>query len=442
MIDEKPAEEQVSQRFGYKPMLIPHPGRTTPVELEEYRSEGGYQGWEKAVRQMSPKDVVEEVKASGLRGRGGAGFPAGVKWGFVPDIPGPKYMVCNADESEPGTFKDREIMEIEPHMLVEGVAIGSYAIGGEEAFIYIRGEYTVAADRLEAAIAEAEKAGLLGENVLGTSIRSKVHVFRGAGAYICGEETALLESLEGRRPMPRSRPPFPAVEGLYRRPTCVNNAETLSNVPHIIRNGQEWYNTIGVPPRNTGPKIFCVSGRVNKPGNYELPLGSVTFRELIEEYAGGTINGRPIKGVLPAGISAPIATADKLDTKLDYDSVAAAGTMLGSASLIVLDDTVPLAWAATRMTEFFRKESCGKCTPCREGTQWLHKTLTRIQNGGGREEDLDLLLSVSSEIGGKVLCALGDFATSPVVATIRNFRDEYVDHIRSGRSYEKGWIPA
>jgi NADH-quinone oxidoreductase subunit F len=442
MIDEKAPEEKTEfVRPDYTPILIPHPGRTTPVELEEYKSEGGYQGWEKAVKEMSPKDVVEEVKASGLRGRGGAGFPAGVKWGFVPDIPGPKYMVCNADESEPGTFKDREIMEIEPHMLIEGVAIGSYAIGGEEAFIYIRGEYTVAADRLEAAIEEATKAGILGENVYGKGVRSKIHVFRGAGAYICGEETALLESLEGRRPMPRPRPPFPAVEGLYRRPTCVNNAETLANVPHILRNGQEWYNTIGAPPRNTGPKIFCVSGRVNRPGNYELPLGSVTFRELIEHYAGGVIDGRPIKGVLPAGISAPIATGAQLDTKLDYDSVAAAGSILGSASFIVLDDTVPIPWAAARMVEFFRNESCGKCTPCREGTQWLHKTLVRIQDGGGREEDLDLLLSVSSEIGGKVLCLLGDFAISPVVATIRNFRDEYVEHIRSGKSFNGTWSP-
>src|SRR5918911_2031595 len=296
MIEEKPAEQQVSQRVGYKPMLIPHPGRRTPVGLEEYQSEGGYQGWKKAVTQMTPKEVVEEVKASGLRGRGGAGFPAGVKWGFVPDIPGPKYMVCNADESEPGTFKDREIMEIEPHMLVEGVAIGSYAIGGEDAFIYIRGEYTVAADRLEEAIAEATRAGILGDNVFGTWVRSRIYVFRGAGAYIRGEETALLESLEGRRPMPRSRPPFPAVEGLYRRPTVINNVETLANVPAIIDRGSGWYQSIGTPPRNTGPKIFCLSGRVNRPGNYELPLGAVNVPELLEDYGQGVIGGKAVKG--------------------------------------------------------------------------------------------------------------------------------------------------
>ena len=442
MIDEKAPEEKAGfVKPDYQPILLPDTGRREPMWLEEYRSRGGYEGWTKAVKEMEPAAVIDEVKAAGLRGRGGAGFPAGLKWSFVPKIPGPKYMVCNADESEPGTFKDREIMEIYPHELIEGVAIGSYAIGGEEAFIYIRGEYTVAADRLEAAIEEAEKAGLLGENVMGTGVRSKVYVFRGAGAYICGEETALLESLEGKRPMPRSRPPFPAVEGLYRRPTCVNNAETLSNVPHIIRNGQEWYNTIGIAPRNTGPKIFCVSGRVNTPGNYELPLGSVTFRELIEHYAGGVIGGREIKGVLPAGISAPIATGDQLDAKLDYDSVAAAGTMLGSASLIVLDETVPIPWAAARMVEFFRKESCGKCTPCREGTQWLHKALVRIQNGGGRESDLDLLMSISSEISGKVLCALGDFSTSPVTGTIRKFRQEYIDHIQSGHSFNSRWSP-
>jgi NADH-quinone oxidoreductase subunit F len=447
MIEEKPKTEEQPQAedrpradVGYTPLLIPHPGRTTPVMLEEYRAEGGYRGWEKAVREMSPDGVVEEVKTAGLRGRGGAGFPAGVKWGFVPKVDGPKYMVCNADESEPGTFKDRDIMEIEPHMLVEGVAIGSYAIGSRDAFIYIRGEYVTAADRLDAAIAEGERAGLLGKGVLGTDYDLQIHVFRGAGAYICGEETALLESLEGRRPMPRSRPPFPAVEGLYRRPTCVNNVETLANVPHILANGSAWYQTIGVPPKNTGPKIFCLSGRVNRPGNYELPLGSVTFRELIEEYGGGVVNGGQVKGVLPAGASAPILTADKLDTKLDYDSVQAAGSMLGSASLIVLDETVCIVRAAARMEEFFRHESCGKCTPCREGTAWLHKVLLRLEEGRGSEADLDLLMSLSGQISGKVLCALGDFATSPVTATIRQYRDEYLEHFKLGRCPYESWV--
>ena len=348
-------------------------------------------------------------------------------------------MVCNADESEPGTFKDRDIMEIEPHMLLEGVAIGSYGIGAQDAFIYIRGEYVTAADRLDAAIVEAERAGLLGSSVLGTNYNLKIHVFRGAGAYICGEETALLESLEGRRPMPRSRPPFPAVEGLYRRPTVVNNVETLANVPHILANGQQWYQTIGVPPKNTGPKIFCLSGRVNRPGNYELPLGAVTIRELIEQYGGGVPNGGKVKGVLPAGASAPILTADKLDTRLDYDSIQAAGSMLGSASLIVLDETVCIVRAATRMEEFFRHESCGKCTPCREGTAWLHKVLVRLEQGRGSEADLDLLMSLSGEISGKVLCALGDFATSPVTATIRQYRDEYLAHFNLGRCPYESW---
>jgi NADH-quinone oxidoreductase subunit F len=424
---------------SYQRVLLPHPGRTTPVSLEEYRAAGGYRGWQRSLKEMSPDDVIEEVKASGLRGRGGAGFPAGMKWSFVPKIAGPKYLTCNADESEPGTFKDRELMEIEPHMVIEGVAICCYAIGANVGFIYIRGEYVEPADRLDAAIAEAERAGLLGQNILGSGFDLKIHVFRGAGAYICGEETALLESLEGRRPMPRSRPPFPAVQGLYDRPTVINNVETLANVPHILARGAEWYNTIGVPPKNTGPKIFCLSGCVNRPGNYELPLGSVSFRELIEQYGGGTPGGRKIKGVLPAGISAPIVPETALDTKLDYDSVAAAGSMLGSASLIVLDESVCIVRAASRMLEFFRHESCGKCTPCREGTAWLHKILVRLEDGRGSEADLDLLLSLSGEISGKVLCALGDFATSPVTATIKHFRDEYLEHFRLGHCPYEPW---
>ncbi len=425
--------------IDYQPVLIPNQGRPTPLSLQEYRDKGGYQGLETALTKMTPDEVIDEVKAAGLRGRGGAGFPTGSKWSFVPRDPGPKYLAVNADESEPGTFKDREIMETEPHMLLEGIAICCYAIGAQTAFIYIRGEYVVAADRLDAAIVEAREAGLLGEGILGTQTNLTVHVFRGAGAYICGEETALLESLEGRRPMPRSRPPFPAVEGLYRRPTCVNNVETLANVPHILARGSAWYQSVGEPPQNTGPKIFCLSGTVNRRGNYELPLGAVTVRELIEDYGGGVPEGRKIKGVLPAGASAPILPESALDAKLSYDGIRDAGSMLGSASFIVLDESVCIVRAAARMVEFFRNESCGKCTPCREGTMWLHQVLLRLERGRGTEADLDLLLSLSGEVSGKVLCALGDFATSPVTATIKHFRDEYLQHFELGHCPSEDW---
>jgi NADH-quinone oxidoreductase subunit F len=429
----------VSVAVDYAPVLLTHPGRTTPVSLEEYQAEDGYAGWRKALTSMTPEQVVEEVKAAGLRGRGGAGFPTGTKWSFIPKAPGAKYVAVNADESEPGTFKDRELMEVEPHRVLEGVALCCYAIGSDTAFIYIRGEYVEAADRLEAAIAEAEAANILGNGCLGTQVNVRILVFRGAGAYICGEETALLESLEGRRPMPRSRPPFPAVEGLYRRPTVINNVETLANVPAIIDRGSGWYSAIGVAPRNTGPKIFCLSGRVNRPGNYELPLGAVTIRELIDGYGQGVIGGKAVKGVLTAGVSAPILSADKLDTKLDYDSVQAAGSMLGSASLIVLDEDTCMVRAAAVMEEFFRHESCGKCTPCREGTSWLFKIVSRIEQGRGVPNDLDLLLSLSGEISGKVLCALGDFATSPIVATVKQYRDEYQRHIDEGACPFEPW---
>lgn len=429
----------MSTALDYAPVLLPHPGRTSAVSLEEYRAEDGYVGWRKALTDMTPEEVVEQVKASGLRGRGGAGFPTGAKWGFIPKAPGAKYVAVNADESEPGTFKDRELIEVEPHRVLEGVALCCYAIGAETAIIYIRGEYVEAANRLEAAIAEAEAANILGSGCLGKQVNVRILVFRGAGAYICGEETALLESLEGRRPMPRSRPPFPAVEGLYRRPTVINNVETLANVPSIIERGSGWYNSIGNPPRNTGPKIFCLSGRVNRPGNYELPLGAVSIRELIDDYGQGVISGLAVKGVLTAGVSAPILTPDKLDTRLDYDSVQAAGSMLGSASLIVLDEQTCIVRAAALMEEFFRHESCGKCTPCREGTSWLHKILSRIEAGRGAPGDLELLLSLSGEISGKVLCALGDFATSPVVATVKQYRDEYEQHITMGACPFEAW---
>jgi NADH-quinone oxidoreductase subunit F len=416
-------------KLAYTPILLPNPGRTSAVTLREYKERGGYVGLHNALAKK-PDDVVNLVKDSGLKGRGGAGFPTGMKWSFVPKGPGPKYLVVNADESEPGTFKDRDIMEVEPHTLIEGVAIGSYAIGCELAFIYIRGEYVVAGERMRAAVEEAERAGLIGENTQlkkedGTPWKLRVVVFLGAGAYICGEETALIESLEGSRPMPRSRPPFPAVAGLYAKPTVVNNVETLANVPFILEKGVDAYKAIGNPPNNTGPKIFCLSGHVKNPGNYELPLGKVTLRELIEEYGGGTPSGRPVKGVLPAGVSAPIIPAQNLDAVLDYDGIKGAGSMLGSASFIVMDDSVDMVWAATRMVEFFRHESCGKCTPCREGTLWLQKTLQRMMNGEGRADDVNTLQAVSKQISGNVLCALGDFSTSPVTSSIKHYRADY-----------------
>jgi NADH-quinone oxidoreductase subunit F len=424
--------------FAYERVLLPHQGRRTRVSLAEYRAEGGYQGLDRALKQLTPAQVIDEVKQSNLRGRGGAAFSTGMKWGFVPKTPGPKYLVVNADESEPGTFKDRELMEVEAHLLLEGIAIASYAIGCSEAFVYIRGEYVEAGERLRDAIAEAKAAGVLGRGVLGSGFDLEVHVFLGAGAYICGEETALLESLEGRRPMPRSRPPFPAVAGLYGKPTVVNNVETIANVPHIIKRGAQWFRALGPNEKSAGPKIYCLSGAVNRPGNYELPLGSMTFRELIEHCGGGVSGGRGIKGVLPAGISAPIVPASKLDAKLDYEGVQAAGSMLGSASLIVVPNDVDMVRAATRMLEFFRHESCGKCTPCREGTAWLHEILKRIESGSGNTADLDLLLSLSKGITGKVLCALGDFATSPVTAALQHFRDEFVAAC-SGRGAADNW---
>ncbi len=433
------APSAVGKKLDYKPILLPRQPRTTRVTLDEYRASGGYAALTKALQTMQPADVTQVVKDSNLRGRGGAAFSAGMKWGFVPKGPGPKYLVVNADESEPGTFKDREIMEVESHLLLEGMAIASFAIGCNEAFLYIRGEYVEAGRRMQAAIVEAEQAGLLGKSILGTRFDLRIHVFSGAGAYICGEETALLESLEGKRPMPRSRPPFPAVSGLYARPTVVNNVETIANVPCIISNGAAWYKAIGPNERSAGPKIYCLGGWVNRPGNYELPLGAVSFRELIEIYGGGMRDGAKVKGVLPAGISAPIVPADKLDAKLDYEGVAAAGSMLGSASLIVIPEGVNIVRAATRMLEFFRHESCGKCTPCREGVMWLHKVLLRIEAGLGDAKDIDLLLSLSGQISGKVLCALGDFATSPVVATIKHFRSEYESALKDQAGAIDDW---
>jgi NADH-quinone oxidoreductase subunit F len=401
--------------------------------LPVYRQRGGYTALEKALKTpIQPDEVVELVKKSGLRGRGGAGFPTGTKWGFLPkESPKPRYLCCNADESEPGTFKDRMIMEKNPHLLVEGVILSAYATKVHHAFIYVRGELALAARQVSRAVQEAYDAGYIGQNILGSGYDLEVTVHRGAGAYICGEESALMESLEGRRGYPRLKPPFPAVVGLYGGPTVINNAETLSTVPAIIKNGPEWYASFGTE-KSKGTRIYCLSGHVNKPGNYELPLGT-PLRTLIEDYGGGVWKGKKLKAVVPGGSSTPFLMPDKLDTPMDFESIAAAGSMLGSAGVIVLDEDTCIVGAVLRMSEFYRDESCGKCTPCREGTYWLVELLERLEHGHGSEKDVPLLLDICDNISGKSFCPLGDAATSCIVSSIKLFRDEYLYHIREGR---------
>lgn len=416
----------------FRPILTEAVGQPGSWTLDHYLSRGGYEGLQKALS-MAPDEVVEEVKRSGLRGRGGAGFPTGQKWGFVPRDPSrPKYLICNADESEPGSFKDRMLLEHDPHQVLEGIAIAAYAINAGRAFIYMRGEFNLGAIRMAQAIEEALSQGFLGRNILGSGYSLEVTLYRGAGAYICGEETALLESIEGKRPQPRYRPPFPATEGLYGMPTVVNNVETLSNVPHILRRGADWYLAIGKPPRNTGPKIFSLSGRVRKPGNYELPLGT-TVGSLIFDYGGGIVGQRPLKAFIPGGTSAPMLPGNLLDLPLDFDSVAQAGSMLGTGGVIALDDTVCIPHAVLRMVQFYNHESCGKCTPCREGTFWLVKLLSRIVSGHGTPRDLDLLEQICGSIVGRTLCALGDAACMPVISSLRLFREEYEHHLATGQ---------
>lgn len=404
-------------------------------DLSVYVEHGGYQALRSAIRQHTPGEVTALVRDAGLRGRGGAGFPAGVKWGFIPKDVFPRYLVCNADESEPGTFKDREILEENTHQLLEGIAIACYAVQAETAYIYIRGEMAEGARRLEAAIAQAEAKGYLGDHIFGRDFSLRIHVHRGAGAYICGEETALLNSIEGIMGQPRLKPPFPAAVGLYGKPTVINNVETLANLPPIIERGAEWYRSIGTE-KSPGPKVFCLSGRVHRPGNYELPLGT-TFRELIYQHGGGIPNGRAIKAILPAGASAPMLTPEALDVRMDFESVPEAGSQLGSGSVIVIDETVCIVDAARRMTRFFKHESCGKCSPCREGTYWLVQLLERIEGGRGQMRDLDLLQDVLDQIDGKCFCPLGEFARSPALASLKHFRQEYEYHIREGRCWAK-----
>jgi NADH-quinone oxidoreductase subunit F len=396
--------------------------------IEEYLAHGGYRALPEALKDMQPADLIERVKRSGLRGRGGAGFPCGVKWGFIPKDPSkPKYLVVNSDESEPGTFKDRMLIEEEPHQLIEGIALASYAIGCHQAFIYCRGEFVRGAQVLRRALEEAYGHGYLGRNILGSRFDLDVLVHRGAGAYICGEETGLLESLEGKRGQPRMKPPFPAISGLYRCPTVVNNVETLCNIPHIVLRGADWYAGIG-PPKSSGPRLFSVSGHVRRPGNYELPM-SITLRELIFEQAGGMWNGRHLKAVIPGGSSAPVLTEQHLDVTMDFDSLAAAGSMGGSGGVIVMDDTTCMVRVGEIVSRFYHHESCGQCTQCREGTAWLHKVLRRIEHGQGRKEDLDLLLDMCDNMKGKTICVLSDAAAMPIESYLRYFRDEFERHV-------------
>jgi NADH-quinone oxidoreductase subunit F len=400
--------------------------------IEVYESLGGYQALRKALGNCRPAEVTEMVKRSGLRGRGGAGFPTGMKWGFVPkDSNAPVYLCVNADESEPGTFKDRLIIEKDPHQLIEGAIISAYALNCHTAFIFIRGEFVHGAGVLNKAVGESYARGYLGKNILGSGYDLDLLVHRGAGAYICGEETALLESLEGRRGHPRLKPPFPAVVGLYGCPTVINNVETLANVPHIVNNGPEWYAAIGVE-RNTGTRLFAVSGHVRKRGVYEFPMG-ITLRELIYEHCGGMRDGRKLKAVVPGGSSVPVLTADQVDVRLDFDSVAKAGSMLGSAGVIVMDDSTCMVKAITRITRFYAEESCGQCTQCREGTEWMYQILNRIESGKGRNGELEVLLDICKNMMARTICPLSDAAAMPVESYVKRFYDEFDAHIREQR---------
>ena len=412
-----------------EPILTRHMDTAELWTLETYRSLGGYRMLENVLKQYKPDDLVTLVKDAGLRGRGGAGFPTGMKWGFLPKDNRPRYLICNADESEPGTFKDRLLLELDPHQVLEGLIISCYAVGVRLAFIYMRGEFFLGAKRVQAAIDEAYAAGYLGKNICGTDMQLDVLLHRGAGAYICGEETGLIESLEGKRAYPRIKPPFPANIGVFGMPTVVNNVETLANVAHIVARGAEWFNSIG-PERNRGTRMFCVSGKVRKPGVYELPLG-LPLREIIFDYAGGLLEGRTLKAVIPGGGSARILTADEaMQVHSDFDALQRAGSMGGSGGIMVLDDTVCLVQSTYIITEFFHDESCGQCSPCREGTGWMEKLLHRIEAGEGRPGDIDLLLQMGTNIFGRTVCPLGDASVWPVESAINKFREEFDFHIR------------
>ena len=417
--------------IDFEPRLTRNWNDPNAVGLDGYVAAGGYAGLRQALG-MADADIVEQVKASGLRGRGGAGFPTGMKWGFVPrDTGKPTYVVVNFDESEPGTCNNRELVEREPHRLLEGTAIAALAIGCETAYIYVRGEYLWQSIVLERAIAEAYAGGYLGADICGSDKRVDVVLHRGAGAYICGEETALLNSLEGLRGQPRLRPPFPAVEGLFASPTVINNVETLMNVPDIITNGVEWFRAVGTE-KSPGSKLLTISGKVERPGNYEIPLGT-PFSAVLEELAGGMLGGRALKAWTPGGSSTPLLTAAHADTGLDYESLAAAGSMLGTAAIMVLDETDCVVDCAQRMVAFYAHESCGKCTPCREGTWWATRVLERLEDGSGRREDLPLMHDMGTNILFRAFCALADGTASVINSSLAHFADEYEEHVRLGR---------
>ncbi len=420
------------------PVLLRNAWKQDSQSIQVYEEGGGYKNLQKHLS-MSPDDIIEQVKRSALRGRGGAGFPTGLKWSFLPkDNPKPRYLVVNADESEPGTYKDRLIIENDPHQLIEASIVSSHAIRSRMCFIYVRGEFWQGIRTLETAVAEAYAAGYLGQNILGTGVDVDIVVHGGAGAYECGEETALLESLEGKRGQPRLKPPFPASHGLYGCPTIVNNVETIACVSVILEKGAEWFAAWGTE-KNGGPKLYCVSGHVERPGTYEAPMGRITLRDLIygPEYGGGIRGGRELRAVVPGGSSTPVMTSDEIDVALDFDSVAKAGSMLGSAATIVMDDSVCMVWMALKLTYFYKHESCGKCSPCREGTGWMLQLLERIENGQGSEKDLETLWGVSDAIGGKTLCPFGDAAIAPPQSTLKKFREEYQYHVREKHCWRK-----
>ena len=424
--DRLPLEKIViSRRFG-----LPN-----SRSIDVYRQNDGYKALEKAVKEMTPDQVIDEVKKSNLRGRGGAGFPTGMKWSFVPkDVPKPKYVICNADESEPGTCKDRPLMEHDPHQLIEGVAIAGRAINSQRGYIYIRGEYRYVLDIVDAAIAEAYAAGYLGKNIFGSDFSFDLCTHTGAGAYECGEESALMESLEGKRGYPRIKPPFPAVVGLYGCPTIINNVESLSAVPSIILNGGEWYANLGTP-KNGGTRMLCISGHVNRPGIYEVPLG-MNMRLAIDQLAGGVREGKKVKAVIPGGSSCPLLKADEIDIPMDYDSLAKAGSMLGSGAMVVIDEDTCMVDVARRIMHFYAHESCGWCIPCREGTTWLQKALDRFHAGAGTPEDIPLVGELAQNMLGRTFCPLGDAAAMPTISIVKKWQNEFEDHLRGKCAYK------